>query len=109
MLPSDSEVGDGRMSDEQFWSYAVTIVGVTGFILAGRNVWWAWWINVGCQGLWVALAFATGLYAFLISSAIYTPIFVMNAVRWTRKHREEEFEARYERRQNFERTMENGP
>lgn len=38
------------------WSYILTAVGISGFILAGRKVWWAWHINIACQGLWIAYA-----------------------------------------------------
>lgn len=67
------------------WSYLLTAVGITGFILAGRKVWWAWYVNIGCQVLWYAYAFATEQYGFVVAATIYTVVFTQNAVRWTRE------------------------
>lgn len=36
------------------WSWLLTAVGVAGLWLAGRRVWWAWFVGIGAQGLWVA-------------------------------------------------------
>lgn len=76
------------MIPEWAWSYVLTLVGVSGFWLAGRKVWWSWWVNVGCQGLWVTYALVTAQWGFLIGVPIYLSVFVPNAVRWTREHRE---------------------
>lgn len=69
------------------WSFVLTFVGITGFLLAGQKVWWAWHVNVGCQVLWVAYAIATEQWGFIIAAAFYTLIFGLNARRWTREHR----------------------
>jgi len=70
------------------WSWLLSVVGVVGFILAGRKVWWAWWINVGCQVLWLAYSLLTQQWGFLFGVAIYSVAFTRNAVRWTREERE---------------------
>lgn len=74
------------MSD-QWWSWVLTAVGLTGFILAGRKVWWCWYINIACQGLWLAYALVTEQYGFIVAALVYTVVFTQNAVRWTREHR----------------------
>ena len=28
-----------------YWDYILAFVGIAGFILAGRKVWWAWYIK----------------------------------------------------------------
>lgn len=71
----------------QIWSWLLTIVGVTGFFLAGRKVWWCWYINLACQVLWFAYSIVTQQYGFIAGAAIYTIIFSQNAVKWTRDHR----------------------
>lgn len=68
--------------------YLLSVVGVAGFLLAGNKVWWAWWVNVACQGLWVTYALTTGQYGFLLGAAFYTVTFGRNAIKWTREHRE---------------------
>jgi hypothetical protein len=71
----------------QLWSWILTIVGLTGFILAGRKVWWSWYINIACQGLWFAYAIVTKQYGFIVASLAYTVVFTQNAIKWTREHR----------------------
>lgn len=73
-----------------WWSWLLTIVGVTGFVLAGRKVWWCWYVNIGCQALWITYAVVTRQWGFIAASAIYTVVFTQNAIRWTTEHREKE-------------------
>lgn len=68
--------------------WVVTVVGLTGFILAGRKIWWAWYVNLFCQALWVVYALTTDQYAFLVSAAVYSVVFGQNAIKWTREHQE---------------------
>lgn len=70
----------------QFLTWFVTLVGVLGFILAGRKVWWAWYINIANQLAWIAVALITGYYAFLFGTIIYLYVFVRNAYLWTKEH-----------------------
>lgn len=70
-----------------WWSWVLSIVGITGFILAGRKVWWSWYINLGCQALWLAYALTTKQYGFLIATIVYIFVFGKNALAWTKEHR----------------------
>jgi hypothetical protein len=72
-----------------FWSWILTVVGLTGFVLAGRKVWWAWYINIACQGLWFTYALVTHQYGFIVASVAYTVVFTQNAVKWTRERKGE--------------------
>lgn len=72
-----------------WWSWLLTVVGVTGFVLAGRKVWWCWYINIGCQALWITYALVTGQWGFIVASVVYTWVFTQNAIRWTREHRQD--------------------
>lgn len=72
----------------QFWSYLLTIVGLTGFVLAGRKVWWCWYVNIACQALWFTYAIVTHQYGFIIASIAYTAVFTKNAIQWTKEHRD---------------------
>lgn len=74
------------MSVELAW--LVTIIGLVGFWLAGNKVWWAWYVNVANQVLWVIFALVSGYYAFLLGASFYTFVFVKNAIQWTREHLE---------------------
>lgn len=72
----------------QGWSWVLTAVGVTGFVLAGRKVWWAWHVNLACQALWATYAITTRQWGFLVSAAIYVVVFGRNAAAWTAEHRQ---------------------
>lgn len=80
------------MNNDQVWSWVVTLVGVSGFWLAGRKIWWAWYVNIANQIMWVIFSLITGYYAFLIGTAVYTVVFVRNAYRWTKEHHKEKHE-----------------
>lgn len=71
------------------WSYLLTGIGVAGFILAGRRVWWCWYLNIANQVLWATYALLTEQWGFLLGVAVYTVVFTRNAVLWTREHRAE--------------------
>lgn len=71
---------------EQILSYVITGIGLLGFHLAGKKIWWSWWINVGNQVVWTVFALVTGYYAFLIGTAFYFFVFTKNAISWTREH-----------------------
>jgi hypothetical protein len=62
-------------------------VGIVGFELAGRRVWWAWYVNVANQGVWLAFALITGYWGFVVGTIFYTYQFTRNAIKWTRERR----------------------
>lgn len=68
----------------EWWSWALTLIGVTGFWLAGRKVWWCWYVNIANQVLWVAYAVLSQQWGFLLGVPIYLLVFGRNAVHWTR-------------------------
>ena len=74
----------------QWWSWVLSLVGVTGFWLAGKKVWWCWYINIANQLIWTAYAVVTRQWGFMIGVAVYMVVFVRNAVAWTREHRAEQ-------------------
>lgn len=80
----------GWAMTEQILSYLITGIGLIGFWLAGKKVWWCWWVNVANQVLWTIFAVVTGYYAFLIGTAFYFVVFTKNAIQWTRDHYKDE-------------------
>lgn len=63
------------MDTGQILSWAITIVGLIGFHLAGKKVWWSWYINLGCQTLWFTYAVVTSTPAFIVTALLYTFVF----------------------------------
>lgn len=74
------------MPTEQILSWIVTAIGIAGFLLAGRRVWWCWYLNLGCQVLWYAYAFYSNTPAFFVAASFYSIVFGANAYRWTKEH-----------------------
>lgn len=66
----------------QWWSWALTAIGVTGLFLAGRKVWWAWLIGLGAQVFWIAYAVASRQWGFIVSALAYGSVYLRNARRW---------------------------
>lgn len=80
------------MSD-QIWSWFLGGVGLVGFFLAGRRLWWAWYINLANQVVWIVYSLLTQQYGFLVTAILYTVIFANNALKWTRaRHQQTEKE-----------------
>lgn len=74
------------MSGDWIWSVILSVVGITGFVLAGQKVWWAWFINFFCQFLWLAYAVITEQWGFILAACVYMIVFGRNAVKWTDQH-----------------------
>lgn len=65
-------------------------VGILGFHLAGKRVWWAWYVNLANQVVWATYGLITGLWAFTLSALFYGFVFSNNAIKWTKNHRQKE-------------------
>jgi hypothetical protein len=50
---------------------------------------WAWYVNIANQAIWTVYALVTEQWGFLVGVAVYTWVFVGNAIRWTREHHAE--------------------
>lgn len=75
------------MLNEQLLSWIVCAVGITGFFLAGRKIWWSWYVNIACQIFWVLYAIVSSTHTFLVTAAFYTVVFAINARKWTKERR----------------------
>lgn len=71
---------------DQAFSWIVTILGLIGFWLAGKKIWWSWYVNIVNQIMWVIFALITDYYAFLVGTAAYFFVFCKNAYHWTKEH-----------------------
>jgi len=95
------------MMEGQIWSWILSVVGLTGFYLAGQKVWWSWYINIFNQALWLTYALVTDQYGFIAATLGYTFVFVKNAIKWTKERNQEKREKavanfRDEYRENLE-------
>lgn len=74
------------MDYNQLWSWVLSAVGLAGFFLAGKKVWWAWYVNIANQVLWTAYSFITEQWGFLVGTVFYMWVFCRNAYLWTKEH-----------------------
>ena len=72
------------MSTDQILSWVVSAVGILGFYLAGKKIWWAWYVNIANQLFWILFAFITQNWGFLLATAFYLWVFGRNAYLWTK-------------------------
>lgn len=63
--------------------WVVSIVGIIGFYLAGKKVWWAWYVNLANQALWLVYSITTQQWGFLLATLFYVGVFSKNAHTWT--------------------------
>lgn len=70
----------------EYGPWVVSAVGILGFHLAGKKIWWCWYVNVANQVLWVIFALVTDQLGFLVSTLFYLPLFANNARKWTQDH-----------------------
>ncbi|WNN94579.1 PnuC-like nicotinamide riboside transporter [Arthrobacter phage Lewando] len=71
---------------DQILSWVVTVIGITGFFLAGKRIWWCWYLNLFCQVLWYWYATVSNTPAFYVAATFYTGVFGINAWKWTKEH-----------------------
>jgi len=70
----------------EYANYVITAIGLIGFYLAGKKVWWCWYVNIANQVLWFSYGVATEQWGFVLGTFFYTAVFVRNAVVWTLEH-----------------------
>jgi hypothetical protein len=80
-----------------WWSWALTVVGVTGVWLAGRAKTAGWVVGLSAQGLWVAYALVTEQYGFIASALAFGLVYARNIRAWRKDARVAEMRARLER------------
>lgn len=62
-----------------FWmSLGMSVLGCSGFLLAGKGKWYGWGLNLAGQPIWVVFSIVTHGYALLISSFLYSWVFYKN-------------------------------
>jgi hypothetical protein len=67
---------------EWWWSYALTLVGVTGVFLAGRKDWRGWAVGILSEIVWIIYAIVTMQYGFIFGALAYGAVFTKNLIEW---------------------------
>lgn len=69
----------------QYWSWALTAVGVFGLYLAGRRNPFGWFVGLCAQVLWVGYAIDTHQWGFIVSALSYGTVYAVNLRSWSAK------------------------
>lgn len=75
------------MELSQILSFILSAVGICGFLLAGQKIWWAWYVNLANQLVWLAYSLITQQWGFLLATAFYMGVFSVNAYKWTKGYK----------------------
>lgn len=65
-----------------WWSWALSILGVTGLWLIGKKHWWAWGIAFTNECLWMVYAVVTKQYGFIFGALAYGSVHAKNGIQW---------------------------
>lgn len=79
-------IGDRALSPLAIGSWVLGAGSVLGFLLIGQRIWWAWYINVCVQFLWIVFWIWQRELGPIITCVIYILVFVQNSVRWSREY-----------------------
>lgn len=69
----------------ELWSWALTIVGMTGLYFTTQKKIIGFVIGVSAQTLWVAFAITTAQYGFIFSAIGYGVLNVLGVYRWRKQ------------------------
>jgi len=66
----------------EYWSYLLAVIGVSGIFLVGRKTIWGWLILCVNECIWIAYALATKQYGFIIMAVAYAAVYVKSYIGW---------------------------
>jgi hypothetical protein len=66
----------------QWWSWILTVIGLTGWWLTGRRLWQGWAVACAVQVLWLSYALVTSQFGFIVAALAYGALAAHNLRRW---------------------------
>ena len=67
---------------QQWQSWALSIVGVTGIYLTGRKNWRGYAVGIVTECAWVWYSIVTKQWGFIFGSTIYISVYLLNINKW---------------------------
>jgi hypothetical protein len=67
---------------DQYWSWLLAAVGVTGIYFVGRKTIWGWLVLVVNECIWIMYALATKQYGFIAMATAYTLVYIKSYRQW---------------------------
>lgn len=74
----------------QWWSWILTGIGITGLYLVGNKSLWGWYIGIAVQVLWVTYAIVTRQWGFIFSAIVYASVNIRNYLKWRKEEAKKE-------------------
>ena len=71
----------GRILD-QYWSWLLAAIGVSGIFLVGRKTIWGWLVLCLNECLWIIYALTTKQYGFIFAAVAYGVVYVKSFIHW---------------------------
>ena len=67
---------------EQYWSWLLGAIGVSGIFLVGRKTIWGWIVLCVNECLWIVYALTTDQYGFIVAAVAYGIVYVKSFLHW---------------------------
>lgn len=66
-----------------YWSWILTLLGVTGLYFAGKKQKVGWMIGLCAQVFWIIYAIVSSQYGFVFSAIAYGSVYLRNWIKWS--------------------------
>ena len=67
---------------DQYWSWLLAAIGVSGIFLVGRKTIWGWLVLCVNECLWIIYALTTKQYGFIFAAVAYGVVYVKSFIHW---------------------------
>lgn len=67
-------------------SWSLGALSVAGFLLIGKRIWWAWFINILSQVCWILFWILDRQPGLIITNVVYIMVFAQNAINWAHEY-----------------------
>jgi hypothetical protein len=71
----------------QYWSWALSIVGAFGMYLTGKKDWRGWVVVLVNEVVWFTYAIVTKQYGFFVGCFFYGIVGTKNLIQWLKDHK----------------------
>jgi len=68
-----------------YWSWILTVVGVSGMFLVGKKILKGWIVLFCNECLWIAYALSTKQYGFVVMATAYIMVYIKSYSEWSKR------------------------
>jgi hypothetical protein len=72
----------------QYWSWILAAIGVSGIFLVGRKTIWGWLVLCLNECIWIVYALTTKQYGFIVAAVAYGIVYVKSFLHWRKDENE---------------------